>query len=80
MISDVNVYPVQKINHLRGFTSGEVQKLVDSYWKHKKNDPSTLLNNLWGELERRFGSAAVITKEWLEYLNKTAALNEKRKC
>ena len=76
MISDVNVYPVQEINYLRSFTSGEAQKLVDNYRKRKQHDPSMLLNNLWGELERRFGSAAVITKELLERLNKTAAFSE----
>lgn len=76
MISDVNVYPVQEINYLRSFTSGEAQKLVDNYRKRKQHDPSRLLNNLWGELERRFGNAAVITKELLERLNKTAAFSE----
>ena len=76
MISDVNVYPVQEINYLRSFTSGEAQKLVDNYRKRNQHDPSTLLNNLWGELERRFGSAAIITKELLERLNKTAAFSE----
>ena len=76
MISDVNVYPVQEINYLRSFTSGEAQKLVDNYRKRKQHDPGTLLNDLWGELERRFGSAAVITKELLERLNKTAAFSE----
>ena len=77
MIGDVNVSPIQEINYLRGFTSGEVQKLVDNYRKRKQHDLSTLLNNLWGELERRFGGAAVITKALLERLNKTATFSEK---
>ena len=33
MIEDVIVSPVQEINYLRSFTSGEPQKLVDSYQK-----------------------------------------------
>ena len=31
MVSDTNVSPVQEVNYLRRFTSGEVQKLVDNY-------------------------------------------------
>ena len=76
MISDVNMYPVQEINYLLSFTSGEAQKLVNNYRKRKQHDPGTLLNDLWEELERRFGSAAVITKELLERLIKTAAFSE----
>ena len=78
MISYVIVYPVQEINYLRSFTSGEDQKLVDNYRERKQHDPSTLLNNLWGELARRFGSAAVIAKELLERLseNKNVKLQE----
>ena len=30
MISDTNVSPVQEVNYLRRFTSGEAQKLVDN--------------------------------------------------
>ena len=76
MIADVDVSPIQEINYLRSFTSGEAQKLVDNYRKRKQHDPSTLLVSLWVELERRFGSAAVITKALLERMNKTAAFSE----
>ena len=61
---------------MRSFTSGEVQKLVDNYQKQKQHDPSTLLISLWVELEKHFGSAAVITKALLERMNKTAAFSE----
>ncbi|KAL9978078.1 hypothetical protein ACROYT_G015559, partial [Oculina patagonica] len=76
MISDTSVSPVQEVNYLRRFTSGEAQKLVDNYRKRKQHDPSRLLSSLWAELERRFGSAAAITKVLLERLNKTAAFND----
>ena len=73
MISDTNVSPVQEVNYLRRFTSGEAQKLVDNYRKRKERDPSRLLSSLWAELERRFGSAAAITRVLLERMDKTAA-------
>lgn len=76
MVSDANVSPVQEVNYLRRFTSGEVQKLVDSYRKRKQQDPSRLLSSLWAELERRFGSAAAITRVLLERMNKKAAFND----
>ena len=76
MISDTNVSPVQEVNYLRRFTSGEAQKLVDNYRKRKQHDPSRLLSSLWAELERRFGSAAAITRVLLERLNRTAAFND----
>ena len=73
MVSDTNVSPVQEVNYLRRFTSGEAQKLVDNYRKRKQRDPSGLLSSLWAELERRFGSAAAITRVLLERMDKTAA-------
>ena len=76
MISDTNVSPVQEVNYLRRFTSGEAQKLVDNYRKRKQHDPSRLLSSLWAVLERRFGSAAAIPRVLLERLNKTAAFND----
>lgn len=76
MVSDTNVSPVQEVNYLRRFTSGEVQKLVDNYRKRKQHDPSRLLSSLWTELERRFGSAAAITRVLLERMNKKAAFND----
>ena len=76
MISDTNVSPVQEVNYLRRFTSGEAQKLVDNYWKRKQRDPSRLLDSLWAELERRFGSAAAITRVLLECIEKTAAFSD----
>ena len=76
MVSDSNVSPVQEVNYLHRFTSGEVQKLVDSYRKRKQYDPGRLLSSLWAELERRFRSAAAITRVLLECMNKTAAFND----
>ena len=76
MIKDADVSPVQEINYLRSFTSEDAQRLVDNYRKRQQNDPVTLLESLWKELERRFGSAAVITNALLERMQKTAAFNE----
>ena len=76
MISDTNVSPVQEVNYLRRFTSGEAQKLVDNYRKRKQHDPNRLLDSLWAELERRFGSAAAIARVLLERMEKTAAFND----
>ena len=76
MIRDVSVSPVQEINYLRSFTSEEPQKLVDNYRKRKHRDPCGLLKNLWAELERRFGSAATITKALLERMHAFAAFRE----
>ena len=76
MITDVSVSPVQEINYLRSFTSGEPQKLVDNYRKRKHHDPCGLLKNLWAELERRFGSAATITNALLERMHVLAAFRE----
>ena len=76
MISDTNVSPLQEVNYLHRFTSGEAQKLVDNYRKRKHRDLNRLLDSLWGELERRFGSAAAITRVLLEHMDKTAAFND----
>ena len=76
MIRDVSVSPVQEINYLRSFTSGEPKKLVDNYRKRKHHDPYGRLKNLWAELERRFGSAATITNALLERMHALAAFKE----
>ena len=76
MITDVSVSPVQEINYLRSFTSGEPQKLVENYRKRKHHDPCGLLKNLWAELERRFGSAATITNALVERMHALAAFRE----
>ena len=76
MTLDSNVSSVQEVNYLRRFTSGEAQKLVDNYRKRKQRDPSRLLSSLWAELERRFGSAAGITRLLLERMDKTAAFSD----
>ena len=39
-------------------------------------DPVTLLRNLWVELEKRFGSAAVISSTLLEHLRNKATFSE----
>ena len=70
-------YRRTKINYLRSFTRGEVQRVVDNFRKRQQNDPVTLLQDLWKELETRFGSAAVITNALLERLNNLSNFQEK---
>ena len=66
----------QEINYLRSFTSGEPQRLVDNYRKRQQSDPIKLLENVWSELEHRFGSAAVMTNTLLDRLKKNANFGE----
>ena len=76
MLMDTDVSPTQEINYLRSFTSGAPQRLVDNYRKRQMRDPVALLSELWGELERRFGSAAVISNTLLERLRNAATFGE----
>ena len=76
MITDADVSPTQEVNYLRKFTSGDVQRVVDNFRRRQQQDPITLLSRLWSELERRFGSAAVITNALLERMQETAAFGE----
>ena len=75
MIKDADVSPVQEINYLRSFTSGEPQRLVDNF-RRRQTDPVTLLQSLWKELEICFGSAAIITNALLERMQKGAMFND----
>lgn len=76
MLLDADVSPTQEINYLRSFTSGKPQRVVDNYWKRQMRDPIALLKELWEELERRFGSVAVISNTLLERLRDTATFSE----
>ncbi|KAJ7335970.1 hypothetical protein OS493_013334 [Desmophyllum pertusum] len=76
MLMDTDVSPTQEINYLRSFTSGAPQRLVDNYRKRQMRDPVALLRDLWVELEKRFGSAAVISNTLLERLRNTATFSE----
>ena len=75
-INDAEVSPMQEINYLRRFTTGESQCLVDNYRKRNHHNPQALLENLWSELERRFGKTAVITNALLDCMQTTASFNE----
>ena len=77
ILLDADVSPTQEINYLRSFTSGKPQRLVDNYRKRQMRDPVALLNELWEELERRFGSVAVISNTLLERLQDTATFDER---
>ena len=76
MLMDTDVSPTQEINYLRSFTCGAPQRLVDNYRKRQMRDPVALLRDLWVELEKRFGSAAVISNTLLERLRNTATFSE----
>ena len=73
---DTDVSPTQEINYLRSFTSGKPQCLVDNYQKRQMRDPVALLKELWEELERRFGTVAVLGNTLLEQLRNTATFSE----
>ena len=76
MLIDADVSPIQEINYLRSFSSGPPQRLVDNYRKRQMRDPVALLRDLWAEIEKRFGSAAVIANALLECLRSTATFSE----
>ena len=76
MLMDTDVSSTQEINYLRSFTSGAPQRLVDNYRKRQMRDPVALLRDLWVELEKRFGSAAVISNTLLERLRNTVTFSE----
>ena len=76
MISDAGVFPIQEINYLCSFTSGEPQRLVGNYRKRQQQNPGALLKHLWSELETHFGSSAVITNALLERMHQTASFGE----
>ena len=49
---------------------------MDNYRKRNHHNPHALLENLWSELERRFGNAAVITNALIDRMHTTASFNE----
>ena len=79
MLTDADVSPDQEINYLRNFTSGEVQRVVVNFRKRQHGKPSSILENLWSELEQRFGSAAVISNAFLKRLLESALFGESYK-
>jgi len=76
MPMDTNVSPTQEINYLRSFTSGAPQRLINNYRKRQMRDPVAMLRDLWVKLEKRFGSAAVISNTLLERLRNTVTFSE----
>ena len=79
MLKDAKIPPEQEINYLRQYTKGDAQKLVDSYRKRRYRQPASLLQELWAELEKRFGNPAVITDTLLKKLSGAAKFNEKER-
>lgn len=77
MIEDADVSPAQEMNYLRNFTKGQVQDLVDNFRRRQHADRSSVLQDLWKELERRFGNTAAITNALLERLTEAAKFGEK---
>ena len=76
MIQDANVSPQQEINYLHKYTSGEDQQVVDNFRKQIQSNPVALLSDVWKELEKCFGSAAVITNALLSNLLRAAKFKE----
>lgn len=79
MIRDCDVSPEHEMNYLHMYTKAEPQKLVNSFRKRQHHDPIRLLNELWKEMERRFGNVAVITKAFLTRLREYAKFGDKDK-
>ena len=79
MIQDARLTPAQEMSYLRNYTAGKVQILVDNYRKRQQNNPSQTLQELWAELQRRFGNVAVITNSLLEKLRESAKFGAKDK-
>ena len=61
MIKDADVSPEMEINYLRSYTKGDAQKVVNNYRQRQYRDPVIALQDVWTELERRFGNAAAST-------------------
>ena len=64
------------MNYLSMYTSGEPRKLVNSCRKRRHKHLEILLEELWRELERRFGNAAVIANTFLTNLREAAKFQE----
>ena len=67
----------QELNDLRSFTSGDPQELVDNYRNRQGSNPANTLNDLWAELERRFGNAAALTQALIERVCTAASFSDK---
>ena len=76
MLRDTDVTPEQEINYLHTYTRAGPQKLVDSFRKRQSNNMSVLLDDLWKELEKRYGNAATITNTFLVRLKEQAKFGE----
>ena len=76
MIKGCKVTPDNEMNYLCMYTTGEPQRLVNSYRKRRHKDLRTLVKELWSELERRFGNVAVITNAFLSKLKESAKFGE----
>ncbi|KAK3752635.1 hypothetical protein QZH41_000499 [Actinostola sp. cb2023] len=77
MIEDADVTPAQEMNYLRNFTIGEVQNVVDNFRRRHHSDLSVVLQQLWSELEKRFGNTAAITNVLIQRLSQKAEFDEK---
>ena len=76
MIKDADVSPEMEINYLRSYTKEDAQKVVNDYRQRQYRDPGIALQDVWTELERRFGNAAAITNVLLDRLQKTARFGD----
>ena len=76
MIKGTDVTPEQEINYLRSYTKGDAQKVVNNYRQRQYRDPVVALQDVWTELERRFGNTAAITNVLIERLRKTGKFGE----
>ena len=75
MIQGTNLSPEQEVVYLLTFTSGKPKGLVETY-RNRRMDPDSCLKQLWQELQRRFGSPAVVANTYLDKLVKSAAFKQ----
>jgi len=66
MIKGTDVTPEQEINYLRNYRKGDAQKVVNNYRQRQYRDSVVALQDVWTELERRFGNTATITNVLIE--------------
>ena len=72
MIQHADISPAQEFNYLRNYTRGEPLKVINNYRQRQYLNPTVALQEVWTELERRFGNPAAITNVLLTRLRKAA--------
>ena len=70
MIRDCHLSLEQEMNYMSIYTTDEPLKLVNTFRRRHSSDALKLLEDLWNELESRFGNVSSISNELLKRLTK----------